>query len=111
MSDPVYFDEDSRPVPAVEFQYPADEPEATPGRPETWQALFDYVGSAGSREIIGDRHLMLAFIMHFSSAPKSYRDLANELGMTLGTCYRRVERAKHELRAFIEASGTDCPYL
>lgn len=111
------FDSDG-PVQSVPFldpfkneREPGDDTPAADDQPvisgAAWMALLSWVGSFGSHETIGRRHRKLSFLMHLPNAPQSYRSLANELGLTLGSCYREVERSKLDLREIIENAGTD----
>ena len=107
------FSEDGRPETSIPFDDPfAGEPDPdAPAADEqpaisaaAWVALLTYIQSAGSHAIIGRRHRKLAFLMHLPGAPQSYRSLARELGLTLGSCYREVEQSKLDLRGVIERS-------
>jgi hypothetical protein len=103
MSD-LFFDEDSRPIAAVDFQFPQDEPEdREPGtltdddadrlRMETIQRTLQYLlKNAHDPAIVGERAILLGFLI--GTGPRTQRELAKLLGFSDG----RISQKLKEMR-------------
>jgi Trp operon repressor len=89
--------EDGAAVPLVDFTYPDDAPagnreaviEAIEEIRRQVEAthtgvLLDWLATAGTAEAIGRRVLALAYVVQAEHAPRTQRELADRMGLSLG---------------------------
>jgi len=104
--EPPFFDDDQRPVLAVDPEVFADDPgpdDATRLRQQVLMRTVDFLArGCATPEQVGRRVLLLAHYLKCPSAPRSQRDLAKRLRVSEPAISRAVKIFKQKLQHFAE---------
>ena len=96
------YHENGGPILAEDFRYPAEDSEGgTP--PESVEILMleDVLGRLvddSPAEVIGQRFVVLAYLLQIPGAPRSQRRLASKLGVSVGKVNGIFQRIRKEIR-------------
>lgn len=92
-----HYDDEGNPVIAVAPRFPGDEPEAIADASLLETILSQFIDDSPA-EAIGQRFVVLAYLMQIPGAPRSQRSLARKLGVSVGKVNGIFQRIRKEIR-------------